>query len=170
MLDEIDQQIVALLQANARASHAEIGRAVGLTASSVYERVRKLEERGVILGYRALVDPAALGQIITAFIRVRQMADVAPFERAVLAESNVVECHDITGDDCYIVKVHAHNTTELHTILQRLRAAAGNVNTVTSIVLHTVKENSPIVVNAVELEKETKDAPLSSREKLAQLQ
>ena len=170
MLDEIDRQIVALLQANGRASHAELGRAVGLTASSVYERVRKLEERGVILGYRALVDPAALGQIITAFVRVRQMADVRPFERAVLAESNVLECHDITGDDCYIVKVHARDTAELHAILQRLRAAAGNVNTVTSIVLHTVKENSPIVVNAVELEKETRDAPQPSREKLAQLQ
>ena len=170
MLDEIDRQIVALLQANARASHAELGRAVGLTASSVYERVRKLEERGVIRGYRAVVDPAALGQIITAFIRVRQMPDVAPFERAVLAEPNVLECHDITGDDCYIVKVHARDTAELHTILQRLRVAAGNVSTVTSIVLHTVKENSPIVVNPVELEKETRDAPQSSREKLAQLQ
>ncbi|MCW5851510.1 MAG: Lrp/AsnC family transcriptional regulator [Anaerolineae bacterium] len=90
MLDEIDQQIVALLQAGRTGQPRRDRTGGGLTASSVYERVRKLEERGVILGYRALVDPAALGQTITAFIRVRQMADVRPFERAVRAETNVL--------------------------------------------------------------------------------
>lgn len=148
MLDEIDQQIVTLLQANARASHAEIGRAVGLTASSVYERVRKLEERGVITGYRAIVDPIAIGKPILAFIRVRQMTDVAPFEAAVRDEPGVLECYDVTGDDCHIVKVRAKDTTELYSILTRLRAAATGVNTVTSIVLNTVKENTPLDVRS----------------------
>ncbi len=144
MIDDIDRQILDLLQANGRMSHAEIGRVVGLTTSSVYERVRKLEERGVILGYRAILDPAALGKPITAFIRFRQAVDVAQFQAAVEAEPDITECHDITGDDCYIVKVRSRDTADLHRVLQRLRSVGGGVSTVTSIVLHTVKENSPV--------------------------
>lgn len=146
MLDEIDQQIVTLLQANARASHAEIGRVVGMGASSVYERVRKLEERGVIQGYRAVVDPAALGKVITAYVRFRSQGNEEQFEAAVAEEPDVEECHNVTGDDCYILKMRARDTRELHQTLTRLRNTASNVSTVTMIVLHAVKENAPCAV------------------------
>jgi Lrp/AsnC family transcriptional regulator, leucine-responsive regulatory protein len=151
MLDEIDIQILDHLQTNARASHAEIGRLVGLTASSVYERVRKLEERGVIQGYRALVDPAALGKTITAFVRVRVNTENPPFEAAVRAEPDVQECFIVTGEDCYILKVRARNTAELHQTLLRLRAAADGASSITMIVLHCVKENGPMAVVSNEL-------------------
>lgn len=143
MLDEIDQQIVVLLQANARASHVEIGRAVGLSTSSVYERVRKLEERGVIQGYRAIIDPTALGKVITAYVRFRSQGSEDQFEAAVSEEPDVEECHNVTGDDCYILKMRARDTKELHQTLNRLRSRANNVSTVTMIVLHTVKESVP---------------------------
>lgn len=146
MLDEIDQQIVTLLQANARASHAEIGRVVGMGASSVYERVRKLEERGVIQGYRAVVDPTALGKVITAYVRFRSQGAEEQFEAAVVEEPDVEECYNVTGDDCYVLKMRARDTKELHQTLTRLRNTASNVSTVTMIVLHAVKENAPVPV------------------------
>lgn len=147
MLDEIDVQILTHLQMNARASHAEIGRIVGLTASSVYERVRKLEERGVIQGYHAVIDPAALGKTITAFVRLRVNTENPGFEAAVRAEPDVQECFIVTGEDCYILKVRARNTAELHQTLLRLRGAADGASSVTMIVLHTVKENSPVAID-----------------------
>ncbi|MFN8483531.1 MAG: Lrp/AsnC family transcriptional regulator [Anaerolineae bacterium] len=151
VLDEIDQQIVALLLANGRASHAEIGRSVGLTASSVYERVRKLEERGVILGYTAIVDPAKLGKPLLAFIRVSSLADPAHFEETVRDHPNVLECYDVTGEDSYIMRVRASDTTDLHQTIMKIRQAAAGATTITMIALHTVKELQSLPSSSVRL-------------------
>ena len=140
VLDEIDHQIVALLLANGRASHAEIGRSVGLTASSVYERVRKLEERGVILGYTAIVDAAKLGKPLLAFIRVSSLADPGHFEETVREHPNVLECWDVTGEDSYIMRVRASDTDDLRQTILKIRQAAAGATTITMIALHAVKE------------------------------
>lgn len=151
LLDEIDRQIVALLQKNARISNAEIGRCVGLTASSVFERVRKLEERGVIQGYTAVVDPSALGKPILAFIRVKSVPDMPGFEQVVRQHPEIQECHAMAGEEFYIIKTRARDTAELHHTLLDLHAASGNAGTITMIVLQTVKDNTPVPTGATVL-------------------
>jgi len=151
LLDETDRQIIAMLQQNARISNAEIGRSVGLTASSVYERVRKLEERGVIQGYTAIVDPAALGKPILAFVRVQSVPNVASFEQVVRDHPEIQECHELAGEDWYIVKLRVKDTAELRRMLVALRTAAGSTATITMIVLQTVKENQPVPTGATVL-------------------
>ena len=151
LLDDTDRQIIALLQSNARISNAEIGRSVGLTASSVYERVLKLEERGVIQGYTTIVDPTALGKPILAFVRVQSVPNVQSFEQVVRDRPEILECHELAGEDWYIVKVRVRDTAELRRTLVDLRLAAGSTATVTMIVLQTVKENQPVPSGATVL-------------------
>ena len=152
MLDQIDRQLLTLLQQDARLSNAELGERVGLTASSVYQRVKKLQQQGIIKGYVAVVDPAALGKRITAFIRLTvstspvQAYDAAKqdFVRACLAESDVLECHGVAGEDCYVLKVRVADPLQLEALLDRLRHRAMIGSSVSSIVLSTVKETTQV--------------------------
>lgn len=135
LLDEINVRLLAELQAEPRLPMTELGRRIGLSAPAVTERVRRLEEAGVIRGYRLDIDPAALGLPLTAYIRVRPNAGYLP-RVAELAQEipEVVECHRITGDDCFIVKVHLPAMDHLDRILDRFLLLG---TTTTSIVQST---------------------------------
>ena len=149
MIDEIDATILDLLQENARISQAEVARAVGLAPSAVLERIRKLESRGVIRGYAALVDPHALGQSMLAFVAVRR--EQAPGDDSVasaLAQCpEVLELHHVAGDDCYLLKVRARDAEHVGQLLRhRFGRIPGVRSTRTTIVLETVKETPRLPV------------------------
>jgi Lrp/AsnC family leucine-responsive transcriptional regulator len=120
----IDQTDVAILRAlgeDARVTMADLARAVGLSAPSVTERVRRLEEAGIIRGYGARLDPAALGLPLAAYIRVRpmsgQLSKVIDVLRGLEA---VVECDRVTGEDCFIAKAHVHSVEELERVIDEI--------------------------------------------------
>jgi Lrp/AsnC family leucine-responsive transcriptional regulator len=116
--EPINLSILAELQQNPRLSMTELGRRVGLSSPAVTERVRRLEENGVIRGYRLDLDPAALGLPMAAFIRVKPNAGQLPRVAAVAQEiPEVVECHRVTGEDCMIIKVHLPNIEQLDRVL-----------------------------------------------------
>ncbi len=135
ILDEINLRLLTELQSEPRLPMTELGRRVGMSAPAVTERVRRLEEGGVIRGYRLDLDPAALGLPLTAYIRVRPSAGYLP-RVAELAQEipEVVECHRITGEDCFIVKVHLPAMDQLDRILDRFLLLG---TTTTSIVQST---------------------------------
>ena len=146
MLDERDLVILRALQEDARATFAEIGERVGLAASTVHERVRKLEWAGVIRGYRAEIDPESLGLFVTSMVSVmpldpRQPDDLPDRVREL---PEVEACHSVAGDENYILKVRTRTTSDLEDFLRRLREKAG-VQTRTTVVLSTPFENRPIV-------------------------
>jgi Lrp/AsnC family transcriptional regulator, leucine-responsive regulatory protein len=149
MIDDTDATILDLLQENARISQADVARVVGLAPSAVLERIRKLESRGIIKGYTALVDPRALEQSMLAFVAVR--SEEAPGEdsvaRALSKCPEVLEVHHVAGDDCYMVKVRARDAEHIGQLL-RLRFARipGVKSTRTTIVLETVKETPRLPV------------------------
>jgi Lrp/AsnC family leucine-responsive transcriptional regulator len=141
--DEIDLQILDLLQANARETQVEIARAVGLAPSAVLERIRKLEARGTLKGYAAIVDPKVLGLGLLAYVAVR--SEEAGSENRIaqsLAElPEVLEVHHVAGDDCYLIKVRARDAEHLGQLLRtRVARVPGVRSTRTTIVLETVKE------------------------------
>jgi Lrp/AsnC family leucine-responsive transcriptional regulator len=143
MIDEIDASILDLLQDNARISQADVARAVGLAPSAVLERIRKLEARGVIRGYTALVDPHALDQPMLAFVAVK--SEETPGDdsvaRALAQCPEVLELHHVAGDDCYLLKVRARDAEHIgHLLRHRFGRIPGVRSTRTTIVLETVKE------------------------------
>jgi Lrp/AsnC family leucine-responsive transcriptional regulator len=151
MIDEIDRQILALLQEDARLSNAALAEKVGSTSSTVHERVKKLERRGIIKGYVAVVDPQLVGKTITAFIRLTvgltaqgYMESKNGVMEICLSEPNVLECHGVAGEDCYILKVRVANPQELEKLIERIRTKAQISRTITSIVLSTIKETTAL--------------------------
>jgi Lrp/AsnC family leucine-responsive transcriptional regulator len=147
MIDAIDARILTILQENARTSNAEIARQVDLAPSAVFERIRKLEERGVIEGYTARVNPNAVGLPLLAFIFVRD--EERPGEEItshLIAEiPEVLEVHHVAGEDCLLVKVRTTDTDALGKLLRdRLGRIRTIVNTRTTIVLGTVKEGTQL--------------------------
>jgi Lrp/AsnC family leucine-responsive transcriptional regulator len=143
MIDEVDASILDLLQDNARISQADVARAVGLAPSAVLERIRKLEARGVIRGYTALVDPHALDQSMLAFVAVK--SEETPGDdsvaRALAQCPEVLELHHVAGDDCYLLKVRARDAEHIgHLLRHRFGRIPGVRSTRTTIVLETVKE------------------------------
>ncbi len=120
LLDAVNVRLLAELQGDPRLTMAELGRRIGMSSPAVTERVRRLEESGVIRGYRLDLDPAALGLPIAAYIRVRpnsgRLPQVAELARRI---PEVVECHRITGEDCFILKVHLPAMDQLDRILDR---------------------------------------------------
>ncbi|QRK12423.1 Lrp/AsnC family transcriptional regulator [Archangium violaceum] len=149
-MDELDHRIVDLLQRDGRATQLEISRMVGLSQPAVAERIRKLEERGVITGYAARVDAAKLGKDITAFIGVsiEHPKYFDGFARKVLAMPEVLEAHRVAGQDSYILKVRTSNTKTLDTFLvETLRTISGVTRTHTTIVLSSIKEETYVHVS-----------------------
>jgi Lrp/AsnC family transcriptional regulator, leucine-responsive regulatory protein len=152
MLDATDQTILNLLQGNARLSNAELAEAVGLNASSVFERVKKLERRGIITGYVATVDPEKIGKPLLAFIRVTIEASAQADSDAVhqsvldvcLAENDILECHNVAGEDCFIIKVRAGGPKQLEALLAKIRRLTRSSRSVTNIVLSTYKESTRV--------------------------
>jgi Lrp/AsnC family leucine-responsive transcriptional regulator len=144
-MDELDSRIVDLLQRDGRATQLEISRTVGMSQPAVAERIRKLEEKGIITGYTARVDAAKLGKDITAFIGVsiEHPKFFEGFARKVLAMPEVLEAHRVAGQDSYILKVRTSNTKTLDTLLvETLRTISGVTRTHTTIVLSSIKEET----------------------------
>jgi Lrp/AsnC family leucine-responsive transcriptional regulator len=141
MIDDIDKQILNIVQSDGRTSNAEIARQVNLAASAVLERIRKLEERGVIRGYSASVAPKAVGFGLTAFVSVRtnECGDGTDLLLAQIPE--VLEVHDVAGEDSYLIKVRAADPEDLGVLLkEKIKSIPTVVTTRTTVVLQTVKE------------------------------
>jgi Lrp/AsnC family transcriptional regulator, leucine-responsive regulatory protein len=148
-MDAIDRKILNILQSDARTSNAELARQVGLAPSAVLERVRKLEEREVIRGYQARIDPTALELGLLAFVYVRTDERIgSPIAERGLAElPEVQEVHHIAGEDCFLVKVRVASTDALQKLLRERIGAIPTVrSTRTTIVLETAKETATMPV------------------------
>jgi len=145
MLDERDLAIVSALQEDARATYADVAQRVGLSASAVHDRVRKLEHAGVIKGYRAVVDPQGVGLLVTALIAATPLdprqPDDLPERLADLPE--VEDCYSVAGEASYILKVRTRTTGELEDLIRRLREKTG-VATRTTVVLSIPFEDRPL--------------------------
>jgi Lrp/AsnC family leucine-responsive transcriptional regulator len=151
MLDEKDAKILEILQKDGRTTNVELARAVELTPSATLERVRKLEERGLIKGYTAILDPRALGLGLVAFVFIRVDDPEDLIGRAegtaeeLAALPSVLELHHLAGEDCFLVKVRARDTDDLYRVLRdelgRFKAIR---STRTTIVLKTVKETTAL--------------------------
>lgn len=149
MIDDTSLAILETLQADARISNAEIGRRVGLAPSAVFERIRKLEERGAVRGYSANIDPAAVDLGLLAFVLVRseERGGARRTESALVAMPEVQEVHHIAGEDCFMLKVRVRDTTALNELLADRISALDDVrSTKTTIVLRTAKETSTIPI------------------------
>lgn len=149
MLDDIDKKILAFLQDNARIPSSTIAKKIGMANSAVSERMRKLEEKGVISGYEARINVAALDLSLTAYIFVRTNETAANWETAdeLAKVSQIQEVHNIAGEDCYLVKARVRDTRALGKLL---RDDIGSISTVistkTTIVLETFKETSRLPI------------------------
>jgi len=144
-VEEIDRQILGLLARDGRMSFTDLGKATGLSTSAVHQRVRRLEQRGVIRGYGAVIDPEAVGLSLTAFISVTPLDQAAPDDVPDrLAELPEIEaCHSVAGEENYILKVRVATPGALEQLLARIRASA-SVSTRTTIVLSTPYESRPL--------------------------
>ena len=149
-LDPTDRAILSLLQENARMSNAEIGRRVELATSTVHQRIRKLEEQGVIEGYACKVNPRAVGYGLAAFIRIQtgegaRSDEITPELKRI---PEVLEVHRVVGEDCFFAKVRVRGPDELAALLDdTLQRISGVAGTRTTIVLQTVKESTAVPVN-----------------------
>jgi Lrp/AsnC family leucine-responsive transcriptional regulator len=142
-LDAIDLQILRALQANGRIQLGTLAETAQLSAPAVAERLRKLEERGVVIGFTAQLSPAALALDITAFIQVRvdSSTNHPKFLAKATAHDGVMECHAITGDASHLLKIRTRNTGTLEALLGEIQRWPGVVGTRTSLVLSTHKES-----------------------------
>ncbi len=144
-MEDLDRLILRLLSTDGRMSYTDLGKATGLSTSAVHQRVRRLEQRGVIRGYGAVVDFEAIGLPLTAFVSVTPLdpgaPDDVPERLAPLPE--IEACHSVAGDDNYILKVRVATPGDLEGLLARIRSAAG-VSTRTTVVLSTPYEARPL--------------------------
>ena len=152
MIDKIDRRIVTLLQADARLSNAALAEHVGLTTSTVHGRVKKLEKKGIIKRYVAVVDAETLGKPIMAFVRLTvgsPSTDYLDSKSSVRSichdEPDVLECHTVAGEDCYVLKVRAASPRDLERLIERIRSNTQVSRTATSIVLSTLKETTQVM-------------------------
>lgn len=131
-LDEVDRRLVEALSADTRLSLKELAGIVGLSSPSTSERLKRLEDRGVIKAFTVELSPAALGYTLQAIVRVRPLpGKLHVVERLIAAMPEVVECDKVTGEDCYIARLHVRSIGELDTLLDRI---ADKAETNTSIV------------------------------------
>ncbi|GFO65013.1 Lrp/AsnC family transcriptional regulator [Geomonas paludis] len=140
MFDEIDIHILEILQEKARIPNAEVARQVGMAPSAVLERIRKLEERGIIEGYEVRLNPACFHQGLSAFVQVEADWSDAQTATALAAIPSVQEVHQVVGPDGFLVKLRTADHTTLSRILQQIRPLPGVKSIRTQVVLETVKE------------------------------
>jgi len=120
-LDPVDRAILAALSDDARVTMAELARTVGLSAPSVAERVRRLEEAGVITGYRAVVSPSALGLPIAAWLRIRPVPGELERVAGIIRDiPEIVECDRVTGEDCFLARAHLRSLADLERVIDRI--------------------------------------------------
>jgi len=142
-MDAVDRQLIQALRENGRASYAELGRLVGLSGPSVTDRINRLEQAGVITGYRATVAPAALGLGVTALIGL-QLTDAADHEEVAVRLRDIPEIEDcwfIAGEDSYMIKVRVADVDGLESVVKRLSGTKGVARTRTTVVLSTKWES-----------------------------
>lgn len=149
-LDDVNRRLLAELQRDARLSLAELGRRVNLSSPAVAERLQRLEEAGAIVGYRAELDPRALGLALTAIIRIRpaprEIQKVAQLARET---PEVVECHRITGEDCFIAKLHLRDVQHLEEVIDRF-VIYGQTTT-------SIMQSSPVPARGIALEEQPEE-------------
>jgi Lrp/AsnC family transcriptional regulator, leucine-responsive regulatory protein len=138
-IDTVDQQLIDLLRANGRASYAELARSVGLSSPAVHERVGKLEDAGVIMGYRAVVDPASVGLLVTALVSVIESDAVhdTGVEEGLRQIPEVEDCWRVAGSEGYILKVRVPDIPALEHTIGELNRIKGVSRTRTTVVLST---------------------------------
>lgn len=143
-MEDTDRNIVRLLAGEGRMSYTDLARSTGLSTSAVHQRVRRLEERGVIRGYAAVVDPEAVGLALTAFISVTPFDAAAPDDVPQRLEkiAEIEACYSVAGDESYILKVRVATPSALEDLLARIRAEA-SVSSRTTVVLSTPYESRP---------------------------
>ncbi len=152
IFDEIDEKILNALTKDARTSNAELARQIGMAPSAILERVRKLEERGVVEGYAPRINPRALGLRLLAFVFVRTDEGVGALTTAShLAKApEVQEVHHVAGEDCLLVKLRARDTDDLSRILKEVFGPMKSIrSTRTTIVLETIKETSILPIGRI---------------------
>lgn len=144
--DDIDAGLVRAVSLDGRATLAELSAAVGLSVSAVQTRLRRLEARGVITGYRALVDAEAVGKPLAAFVEITPLDPAQPDNAPELLEhlTEIEACHSIAGEAAYILFVRVPSPRHLEALIRDIRAAA-QVNTRTTVVLQTFYENRPVL-------------------------
>jgi len=144
-VEKTDRQILRLLAADGRMSFTDLGKATGLSTSAVHQRVKRLEERGLIRGYGATVDHAAAGKPLTAFVSITpfDVSQVDDYPERLRDIGEIESCWSVAGDESYILKVRVATPADLEELLARIRAKA-NVSTRTTIVLSTPYENRPV--------------------------
>lgn len=148
-LDEIDSKVIKYLTDQGRITWSELASLLELSAPAAADRVRRLEERKVIQGYTARIDPEAVGCELTAFIAVdlERPQHRAAFLKKIQSLPQVQECHHVTGEDDYWLKVRCHNTKDLERLIsEELKGLTGVLKTRTTIVLSTVKETSALPI------------------------
>ncbi|GLY18268.1 Lrp/AsnC family transcriptional regulator [Kineosporia rhizophila] len=146
-MEEIDRQILRLLSQDGRMSFTDLGRATGLSTSAVHQRVRRLEQRGIIRGYTAVVQSEAVDLPLTAFVSVTPLDHSAPDDvpERLVPISEIEACYSVAGDENYLLKVRVATPAALEALLARIRAVAG-VRTRTTIVLSTPYEARPLSI------------------------
>jgi Lrp/AsnC family transcriptional regulator, leucine-responsive regulatory protein len=148
-MDAIDSKALAALMKNARTSWAVLGEELGLSAPAAAERVHKMEEAGTIRGYTAIVEPEAVGYPLTAFVAVSLASNAqrAKFLAGIERIPEILECHHVTGDDDYLLKVRCKGTVDLDRLLNEdLKTSLGVGRSRTTIVLRTSKETSNLPI------------------------
>jgi len=144
-LSATDRAIIEILQREGRSTYADIGSRVGVSATAAHERIKKLEARGVITGYRAAIDPALVGAGVTAFIFVSQVAGPRGTLEELFADMPwVQECHHVAGEETLLLKVRAQSMPALEHLVWEIRALDSVERTRTVVVLATVFENRPV--------------------------
>jgi Lrp/AsnC family leucine-responsive transcriptional regulator len=143
-VEDLDRQIVLLLAGDGRMSYTDLAKATGLSTSAVHQRVRRLEQRGVVKGYCAVTDAVQLGLPLTAFVSIKPIDPAAPDDAPdrLIHLQAIEACHSVAGEESYILKVRVAGPAELEVLLQEIRAAA-NVSTRTTVVLSTAYEGRP---------------------------
>lgn len=140
-LDTIDREILRLLAGDGRATASSLAEQIGISRPAISERMEKLERNGVIRGTTVIVDPAALGKNVTAFVSARQTgsfdAKGARAFRDLLRGEDVLEVHSVAGEDCYLMKVRTESISSLNDLISKLTAAPLNLSTRTTIVMET---------------------------------
>ena len=140
---DVDRMLLSALARDGRASYTELAEKVGLSVSAVHQRVRRLEQRGLITGYRASLDPKLLGLPLTAFVSITPIGAQSEDPPALLAHLEAIEeCHAVAGQESYILKVRVASPDALEQLLREIRACA-NVSTRTTVVLSTLYEDRP---------------------------
>ena len=144
-MDGVDRRLVEALRRDGRASYAELARSVGLSSSAVHERVAKLESTGVIIGFRAIVNPHAIGLGVTALVGIEpgEYGRDELIAAALEAVPEVESCYGVAGDEAFVVQVRVASVDHLHRCIGRLRAIDGVARTRTTVVLATRFEHRP---------------------------